>query len=62
MSQLCGQCSRLSVVMHDEQGQRLGLAATSAKKKGSKTKGENPSKNSDNANAGNMKSASVSPK
>eukprot|EP00961_Rhodomonas_salina_P131528 1770281-Rhodomonas_salina.1 len=30
MSQLCGKCSTLCVVMHGEKGQRLGLATTSA--------------------------------
>eukprot|EP00961_Rhodomonas_salina_P119419 1606726-Rhodomonas_salina.1 len=29
MPQLCKQCNKLSVVMHDEQGPMLGLAATS---------------------------------
>ena len=48
--------------MYGEQGQRLGLAATSSGKKHSKTKGKKPSENGDNANAGNTKSASVSPK
>eukprot|EP00961_Rhodomonas_salina_P261575 3535416-Rhodomonas_salina.1 len=34
MQQLYGQCNRLSVVMHDEQGQMLGLAATSVLQNG----------------------------
>eukprot|EP00961_Rhodomonas_salina_P259151 3501441-Rhodomonas_salina.1 len=37
MPQLCGQCSRLPVVMHDEQGQRLGMAATSTHQKNNPT-------------------------
>eukprot|EP00961_Rhodomonas_salina_P008177 111199-Rhodomonas_salina.1 len=49
MQQLCGQCSRLSVVMHDEQGQRLGLAATSG------GNGQNNHRSGNNGQAGATK-------
>eukprot|EP00961_Rhodomonas_salina_P282245 3813632-Rhodomonas_salina.1 len=51
MQQLCGQCSRLSVVIHDEQGQGLGLAATSG------VDGQNNHRSGNNGQTGTTKTS-----